>query len=100
MFAQTNNFVKLRRNTINFIIIFKSVGVYFLLLLLGLNPKLVSEYKWQLLKSELKGTKLELIALNVSLIDVIWPSDLRGIKRSKDAFVLEMEYSGKLLTND
>ncbi|XP_074035620.1 xaa-Pro aminopeptidase ApepP isoform X2 [Leptinotarsa decemlineata] len=65
---------------------------------IGLNPKLVSEYMWNKLRSELKGSSLELVALNVSLVDLIWPPEERGVKRSKDAFILGIDKAGKNYT--
>ncbi|XP_060524186.1 xaa-Pro aminopeptidase 1-like isoform X2 [Cylas formicarius] len=64
----------------------------------GVNPKLISEYMWNKLSSELSGSGIELIALNVSLIDVIWPTSERGEKRSKDAFILDVKFAGKNYT--
>lgn len=61
---------------------------------LGANPKIISEYMWRKFKHELEGAKIELVALNVSLIDEIWPKHERPKKRSKDAFVLDVEYTG------
>ncbi|CAH1176444.1 unnamed protein product [Phaedon cochleariae] len=65
---------------------------------IGLNPKLVSEHMWKELTSELKGSLLTLVAMNISMVDIIWPTAERGVKRSKDAFVLETEYTGKNYT--
>ncbi|KAJ8963735.1 hypothetical protein NQ314_005414 [Rhamnusium bicolor] len=65
---------------------------------IGLNPKLVSEYKWNKLKSELKGSSLELVALNVSLIDFIWPNNERSKRQNKASFVVGIEYTGKSYT--
>lgn len=48
---------------------------------------------WNKLKLELKNSTLELVALNVSLIDSIW-TEGRTPKRSKDAFILGVEYAG------
>lgn len=48
---------------------------------------------WNKLKSQLKDTTLELVALNVSLVDMIW-TEGRSPKRSKDAFILGVEYAG------
>ncbi|XP_030760939.1 xaa-Pro aminopeptidase ApepP-like isoform X2 [Sitophilus oryzae] len=62
---------------------------------LGVNPKLVSEYTWNQFKQELNNSKIELIALNVSLVDEIWPKEERGQMRTKDAFVLDIKYTGK-----
>ncbi|KAJ8921864.1 hypothetical protein NQ315_008496, partial [Exocentrus adspersus] len=65
---------------------------------IGFNPKLVSEYMWTKLKSELKGSTLDLVALNVSLVDVIWPPEERQPKESKPSFVVGIEYTGKNYT--
>lgn len=62
---------------------------------IGLNPKLVSEYKWNELTNKLQEYSLELVALNVSLIDLIWRPEERGTRRTKDAFVYDIEYAGK-----
>lgn len=62
---------------------------------LGLDPKLVSQHMWNYLGDELKETKIELVALNVSLIDLIWPDKERGKRRYKEVFLLDEEYTGK-----
>ncbi|XP_076251360.1 xaa-Pro aminopeptidase ApepP-like isoform X1 [Rhynchophorus ferrugineus] len=61
----------------------------------GVYPKLISEYMWNKFKQELADSKIELVALNVSLIDEIWPAKDRGQMRNKDAFVLDIKYTGK-----
>ncbi|KAL1490820.1 hypothetical protein ABEB36_013449 [Hypothenemus hampei] len=66
---------------------------------LGVNPKLISEYMWKGIKHELAGAKIHLIALNVSLIDEIWPKEQRPRKRTKDAFILDIKYAGKNYTS-
>lgn len=48
---------------------------------------------WNKLRHELSGSTLELVGLNVSLIDIIW-TEGRTPKRSKDAFILGVEYAG------
>lgn len=50
---------------------------------------------WNKLQRELRGSSLELVALNVSLVDIIW-TEGRSPKRSKDAFILGVEYAGIL----
>ncbi|XP_048517336.1 xaa-Pro aminopeptidase ApepP isoform X1 [Dendroctonus ponderosae] len=65
---------------------------------LGANPKIISEYMWKQVKHELAGAKIHLIALNVSLVDEIWPKSERPKKRTKDAFVLDFKYTGKNYT--
>ncbi|XP_066253724.1 xaa-Pro aminopeptidase ApepP-like isoform X1 [Euwallacea similis] len=65
---------------------------------LGANPKIISEYMWKKFEHELAGTKIDLIALNVSIVDKIWPEHQRPRKRNKDAFIFEMEYAGKNYT--
>ncbi|CAH1279761.1 unnamed protein product [Diabrotica balteata] len=62
---------------------------------LGLNPKLVSHHMWNQLEHELKGSRIQLVALNVSLVDIIWPENERPEKINKDAFFLDEEYTGK-----
>uniref|UniRef100_A0A6P7GWA3 Xaa-Pro aminopeptidase ApepP-like n=1 Tax=Diabrotica virgifera virgifera TaxID=50390 RepID=A0A6P7GWA3_DIAVI len=61
---------------------------------LGLNPKLVSHHMWNQLEHELKGSRIQLVALNVSLVDIIWPKNERPEKINKEAFFLEEEYTG------
>lgn len=51
---------------------------------------------WNKLRVELSGSRLELVGLNVSLIDIIW-TEGRNPKRSKDAFILGVEYAGTFL---
>ncbi|CAG9864269.1 unnamed protein product, partial [Phyllotreta striolata] len=65
---------------------------------LGLYPKLVSQYMWNKLFRELEGTGIEMVGLNVSLIDEIWPDELRKSRRSKEAFYLDEIYTGKNYT--
>lgn len=66
---------------------------------LGINPKLVSEHMWNRLSSELRGSGIELVGLNVSLVDVIWPDDFRKARRSKEAFILDVTYTGNFNNN-
>lgn len=61
---------------------------------IGVNPKIISEYMWNKMQNELHGSGLNLVALNVSLIDMIWPTEERGERRSKDAFVYGIQYAG------
>lgn len=50
---------------------------------------------WKTMKHELAGANIDLVALNVSLIDEIWSKKERPKKRTKDAFVLDIKYTGK-----
>ncbi|XP_050313116.1 xaa-Pro aminopeptidase 1-like [Anthonomus grandis grandis] len=61
---------------------------------IGANPKLISEYMWNKMANQLAPHKIELVALNVCLIDEIWPKKERPKKRSKNAFVLDIKYAG------
>ncbi|CAG9768775.1 unnamed protein product [Ceutorhynchus assimilis] len=65
---------------------------------LGANPQIISEYMWRKLTHELAEAKIELVALNVSLIDEIWPKNERPAKLNKDAFVWDIKYAGKNFT--
>ncbi|CAH1975267.1 unnamed protein product [Acanthoscelides obtectus] len=64
----------------------------------GLNPKIVSRYTWDALHGSLAAHGISLVALNVSLVDVIWPEEERPPRTVKEAFVYDIEYAGKNYT--
>ncbi|CAH0552784.1 unnamed protein product [Brassicogethes aeneus] len=61
----------------------------------GVDPRIISEYQWLELKNEFLEGHLKLVALNVSLIDIIWKPEERPKRRNKDVFVWDLQYAGK-----
>jgi Xaa-Pro aminopeptidase len=61
---------------------------------LGADPKLVAQYRWDQLSNELRRTNWTLVEVQTNLIDVMWTTG-RPPRRNKNVFVLKEKYSGK-----
>ncbi|XP_025832435.1 xaa-Pro aminopeptidase ApepP [Agrilus planipennis] len=61
---------------------------------IGVDPKLIPYSEFNELSYQLQDTKLELVKLTTNLIDLIWVNHT-AYQKEKDAFVLDIKYSGK-----
>ncbi|XP_044262577.1 xaa-Pro aminopeptidase ApepP-like isoform X1 [Tribolium madens] len=63
---------------------------------IGADPKLFSQSKWEEFSVSLRDVKWELIEIQTDLIDVIWTN--RPARRNKNAFILDEKYTGRKWT--
>lgn len=59
---------------------------------IGADPKLFSQSKWQELSQAFKHVKWSLLEIQTDLIDVIWTQ--RPVRRNKKVFLLDEKYTG------
>lgn len=60
---------------------------------IGVDPKLISESKWQQLKHDFSAANFTLIPISTNLIDIMWVED-RPRKRNTNVFTLKNNYAG------
>lgn len=60
---------------------------------IGVDPKLISEYLWKKLESELRGT-FDLISFPPNLVDLLWLQNVTEQRKDERAFILDTTVAG------